>query len=498
MRSVLACLLAAGVLLLASAAHADGPPQDPRRAEAADRFDRALHLVDTGDLSGGLAEFQRAYVLVPSPVVIYNIGLVNASLGKPVAATRALETALKTPDALKPEFVERARQVVKEQGERIGQVVITTNVKEGVVEIDNVETAHLPLSGPIDVAIGSHVVGIVSPGFAPSRRALLVASHDKVEAQFELVAIEGRLAHIGVTSKLPAADVLVDGERIAQTPLESNITVAPGPHHVAVKRAGYTPAERDLTLQDGAQADLSLNPTVDKTALSHEGGSLAITASEPLAVVAVDGEDLGQLEGPIQLPAGPHRLRVERGGFIPAERDVTVPLGRPASVNVVLEPDPDTRAKYVSAAQSRKLWSWVTIGAGVAIAAGGTVLAVVENGQIPGDQSTLDAVNATFVRFSNKKCDFSQNLSTMTMASCEDSLNHASDTLNNAQMLRTVGFIVGGVGAATAVTGLVLLLTGDDPRKYDQKPGGGLALRSWRLLPQVGTSSASVSLTGQF
>jgi hypothetical protein len=84
------------------------------------------------------------------------------------------------------------------------------------------------------------------------------------------------------------------------------------------------------------------------------------------------------------------------------------------------------------------------------------------------------------------------------MASCEDSLNHASDTLNNAQMLRTVGFIVGGVGAATAVTGLVLLLTGDDPRKYDQKPGGGLALRSWRLLPPVGTSAASVSLTGQF
>jgi hypothetical protein len=492
-----ACLLAG--LLLSTPALADGPPPDPKRAEAADRFDRALHLVDSGDLSGGLAEFQRAYALVPLPIVLYNIGLVNASLGKPVPATRALETVLKTPEALKPEFVERARTVLKEQGERIGQVVVTTNVKEGVVEIDNVETAHLPLSGPLDVGIGSHVVGVVSPGFAPVRKAVLVASHDKVEAQFELVAIEGRLAHIRVKSKLPAADVLVDGDRIGQTPLESTITVAPGPHHITVTRAGYTPAEHDLTLQDGAQGDLSLNPTVDKSALSHEGGALAITASEPLAVVAIDGDDLGALDGPLQLPAGPHRLRLERGGFEPAERDVTVPVGRTATVNVVFEPNPDTRAKYVSGAQSRKLWSWVTVGAGVAIAAGGTVLAVVENGQIPGYQSTLDAVNADFKRFSLRRCDFSGQLTSAQMADCENRLNSATDNLNNAQTLRTVGFITAGVGAATAITGLVLLLTGDDPHKYDQKPSGGLAqLRSWTLAPQVGRSWAALSLTGQF
>jgi hypothetical protein len=499
MRSALACLLAAGVLVLSAPARADGPPQDPKRAEAADRFDRALHLVDAGDLSGGLAEFQRAYALVPLPVVLYNIGLVNASLGKPVAAARALETVLKTPESLKPDFVERARQVLREQTERIGQVVVATNVKEGVVEIDNVETAHLPLSGPLDVAIGSHVVGVVAPGFAPARKAVLVAAHDKVDTQFELVAIEGRLAHIKIKSRIPAADVLVDNERIAQTPLESTITVAPGPHHVTVKRDGYTPAERDLTLQDGAQADLALDPMVDRVALSSQGGYLEITASESLAVASVDGGEQVPLTGALQLPAGPHRVRFERGGFIPADRDVNVPLGKTASINVVFEPNPETRAKYVSGAQSRRVWSWVIMGAGVAIAAGGTVLALVENGQIPGDQSALDAVNATFVRFSGKKCDFSKQLSSTTMAMCEDSLNSASDTLNNAQTMRTVGFIVGGVGVATAVTGLVLLLTGDDPHKYDQKPSGALAsLRSWTLLPQVGTSSASMALTGQF
>ncbi len=277
--------------------------------------------------------------------------------------------------------------------------------------------------------------------------------------------------------------------------------MAPGPHHVAVKRAGYTPAERDLTLQDGAQADLVLQPMVDKGALSREGGWLAITTSETQAVASVDGDDVGVLSGPIQLPAGPHRLRLERGGFMPAERDIVVPLGRSESVTVTFQPNPDTRAKYVSAAESRRTWSWVTIGAGVAIAAGGTILALVEQGQISGAQASVDAVNADFVRFSGKSCDFSQQLTSAQMTTCETRLNDATDKLNNTQTLRTVGWVTAGVGAAAAVTGLVLLLTGDDPHKYDEKPAAGQglgALRTWTLRPEVGVSGFSLSAAARF
>src|SRR5579872_6274111 len=131
MRLYLLSRAALSLFLAATLARADSP--DPTRKEAADRFDRGIHMVDSGDLSGGLAEFQRAYALVPAPVVIYNVGLVYAAMNRPVDAARALDKALKTPDALKPDVVAHARDVLREQTEKIGQVGLTVNVTEGSV-----------------------------------------------------------------------------------------------------------------------------------------------------------------------------------------------------------------------------------------------------------------------------------------------------------------------------------------------------------------------------
>jgi hypothetical protein len=406
-----------------------------------------------------------------------------------------LDKALAAPDALKPENAERARAVLQEQRDRIGQVVVTTNVKEGIVEVDNVEASRLPLAGPLEVASGRHILGVVSPGYAPSRKQLTVAGHERVEAHLELVAIEGRLAHVSVSSRIPAAEVLVDGEAVGKTPLETTITVTPGTHRIALRRPGYLSAERELPLQDGATGDVKLEPSVDKAKLAQEGGFLDVRPSEGQAVATVDGESVGVVQGPVELPAGPHRLRLERSGFLPTERDIVVPLGRTETLPVRLEPTPETRERYVSAASSRRLWSWVTIGAGAVIAGGGAALAAVEGGALSSAQSSLAAVNATWVRGSGMSCDFSQNLSGPQMASCESALNDATSRVNNAQTSQTVGWVATGVGAATLVAGVVLLLTGDDPHRYDSPalPGPGIG-----LLPIVQMSGAGVLATGSF
>jgi hypothetical protein len=494
MRSGLLLLAALSLASAPAVARADAP--DPVRTEAADRFDRAIRLVNAGDLSGGLAELQRAYVLIPSPVVLYNLGLVNAALNRPVAAVHALEKVVATPETLKPELLDRAREVLREQSDRIGQVAVVTNVKEGVVEVDNVEAARLPVAAPLDVAIGHHVIAIVAAGYAPARREVLVAGHEHVDIQLELTAIEGRLAHIGVVSRIPAADVLVDGERVGKTPLEATVTVAPGAHHVVVQRPGYVSAEHALTLQDGARGDVQLDPIIDKTALVHEGGWLAIAASETQPVVTVDGTETGVLAGPLELPAGPHRLRLERGGFLPAERDISVPLGATAHVTIDLEPTPETREKYVSSASSRRTWSWVTIGTGAVIAAAGATLAMVEQGQLGTAQNALNAVNATWVRGSGLGCDFSRDLSASQMTTCENQLNNASSQVNNDQTLRTVGWVAAGVGGATLVTGLVLLLTGDDPHRYDRPPALGIERVS--IMSPAPSAGPSISIAGRF
>jgi len=496
--SFVLCVLVA----LATPSRADSP--DPARKEAADRFDRGIHMVDSGDLSGGLAEFQRAYALVPAPVVIYNVGLVYAAMNRPVDAARALEKALKTPEALKPEVAAHAAEVLRAQAEKIGQVVLTANVKEGSVEIDNVEVAKLPLPGPLQVAAGPHVIGVISRGYAPGRKEVLVSAKASADVAIEVVPIEGLLGHIEVRSHVPAADVFVDDGRVGKTPLEASITVAPGAHTVEVRRSGYNPATRSITLQDGAHGELSLDPTIDKSALSREGGYLSIKASEDQAIVSADGEELGLLRGAIQLPAGAHRIHVERGGFIPAERDVNVPAGGTQSVEIVFEPTPDTRAVYVASAVSRRTWSIVTMIAGAVIGAGGAIFNVAyEDGHLNTDRATLNGINASFTKGATPPnfCDMSQNDMLPNGGSratvCQNMQQSAQANVNNDQAAQTVGWVAAGVGGAVLVTGLVLLVTGDNPHKYDEKPSDEI-LGGWRVTPMIGYGRLSLSAGREF
>jgi hypothetical protein len=490
--SALALLLAFGTTRPARA-----DPPDGTRSEAAERFDRAIRLVNAGDLSSSLAEFQRAYTLVPAPIVLYNVGLVYAALNRPVDAVRELQKALSNQEALKPEHVERARTVVREQSDRIGQVEIATNVKEGMVEIDNVEAAKLPLAAPLDVAIGSHVIGVIAAGYAPARREVLVAGRAQAQTHLEvvLVAIEGLLAHIALRCRVPGADVFIDGERVGKTPLEASVTTTPGTHRIDVRRPGYMPAAHEITLGDGARGELSLDPTVDPSALGREGGWLAIRTSETQSVLTVDGEEIGLLKGPVQLPAGPHRLHVERGGFLPGERDVDVPLGGTRNVAMAFEPTPETRAQFVSGAQSRRTWGWVTLGVGAAVAAGGVAVALVAQSQLPGARDTLSAAEADIQPGGGGSCD-PRGLVPDPNA-CKAKVNDAAAKVDNLGTTRTVGWVAAGLGGAVIATGAALLLTGDNPHKYDERPTDRL-FGGWRVVPQIGLGGVFVSAAAQF
>ena len=270
----------------------------------------------------------------------------------------------------------------------------------------------------------------------------MVAGRDTAAVHFDLVAIEGLLAHVALRCRVPGADVWADGERIGVTPLDKTVTLAPGSHRLEVRRAGYETISRAIVLEDGAQAELTLNPTIDRAALGREGGQLAVRASETQAVMSVDGDEPRLLRGVLNLPRGPHRLRLERGGFLAAERDVAVALGIFSEVDVVFEPTPDTRASYVASAESRRTWSWVTVSGGVAIAASGVVLALVENGKLPSARTELADANADSTRGAGLSCDPAIPHGpdpAAQEAACAARLNDAASKVDQLTTLRTIG-----------------------------------------------------------
>ena len=460
----LALLILAGAPASAAAQAAPPPPTAAARAEAHDRFDRATRLINENDNAAALAELQRVYELVPSPIVLYSIGLVDAAMGRPVEAVRAFDQALAAPGALSPEQIARARSTRAAQAERVGTLAVKVNVEGATVEIDNLDAARAPLATPLEVASGTHVVAAIAPGYVPARKAVSVAGRAQAEVAFDLVPMQGRLAHLTVKSHLPAAEVLVDGEIAGVTPLPSSLSLAPGKHRVEIRRAGYLTARQDLVLGDGAAGEIALDPEEDPV-LAPSDGTLALEVRETDSVVTLDDKVRGATST-LHLPGGVHHLRLERAGFFPLERDIEVPAGAAVRVPLHLEPTPDTLAAYTESVRARRTWGWIAGAGGLVLAGVSASILAYDAGQRSRAESQYRALTTAYAT-GQHPCDFPAG---DLQAQCGAPINAAADTYDATRGRDAVASVIGGAGVAALVTGVVLLATGDDPHRYEKKP----------------------------
>ena len=469
--------LAFALALLPRPSLAQSPPSEPSRAEAADRFDRGLRLFDAGDTGGALAEFRRAYELVSNPLVLYNIGLVYAQMGRAVEATDALDRVLAAPEGLSAERLARARRTRDEQAARIGSIALTVSVDGATVDLDGVEAGKTPLPAPLRVSGGPHIVGAAASGYAPLRKEVTVAGGQKQDVSLELVAVQGKLASLVVTSRVPAASVVVDGQKVGTTPLVASVTLAPGGHHVELRRPGYLPAQTDVVLGDGARGEVTLDPAEDAQTLASTGGRLQVVVSEGEAVVTIDGRPRGVYSAPIRLPPGPHHLLVEEGNFEPLERDFTVSPGATTTVQAALDPTPEYRVRYTARANTQRTWGLIGLIGGAVLLGGGVGLLVYDSGQRNDGQSELDYLGAHSARGSGGVCDPGQSFDTFS-SNCTVPLNASQSKVDDANTRDYFAWSAVGVGGAALVTGAVLYFTAN-PRAYDRSAAGGLTPTFW-------------------
>jgi PEGA domain len=451
-----ACALSPGVVL------AQPSPTEDGKNEARERFDRGLRLFNDGDNAGALAEFKRAYDLIPNPTVLFNIGLVYAAMGKPVESIDVLDRVIADPGGLSAERLQRAKDTREEQGKRVAQLVVTTEVPASV-EVDGVEVTKTPLAQPIRIAGGVHIIGAIASGYAPARKELTLAAGEKTEVHLDLVLMQGRAAHLRVVTHLPRADVFVDGQLAAHTPLIQSLTVVPGPHSV-----------------DGATAEVTLEPVEDPSAVAT-GGTVSLDISEAHANVTVDGQPRGVYTGSLRLPEGGHLVMIERGGFEPVMREVTIDAGRATTLHLLLEPTPEWRAAYVSRTTRQRTWGWVATATGLAIAGGSVGFLAWNAGQQNAAQNDATRLHTAEVN-STDPCNYKAgtNLSQCNQQIAQDNSDAAADG-NRAY----IGYVGIGIGAAATLFGLYLLFSNDDPHRYDPKDkpgtaGDGLVPFGWR------------------
>jgi hypothetical protein len=449
----------------------------PAIEEARSRFDRAIRLFNDGDNAAALAELQRAYEIAPSPVVLYNIAIVSAAMGRSVAAVDALERLLPAPGSLSRERIDRARAVLAEQAARVATLIVTANVEGAAFEVDNILVAKADLGKPLRVTSGTHVVGAVAPGHAPQRKEVSVAGRAEATVTFELVPMQGRLAHLRLATRLSGADLIVDGQPAGKTPLPANLALAPGQHALELRRTGYVAKQREVTLGDGATGEVTLDLDEDPSAIAREGGTLALAISESQAIITIDGQSKGGTTT-LRLAPGVHVVRVERAGFATVEREADVPARGTLAIAVVLEPNPDTLASYVERTERRRTAGIVMLAAGGALGAAGGAFLGYNAGPKSNAQTALDTAIASMTgvcAVNNTGGDAKK---------CNAYRQNALDDLNTFKERDAIGYVGIGVGGAAIVTGIVLLAGGDDPHRYDRKPSGETLARAlpfiWR------------------
>ena len=135
------------------------------------------------------------------------------------------------------------RKVRAEQRTFVSFVEVSSNV-QAMIEVDGVEASHTPLSAPLRLAAGHHVVGAVAAGYAPSRKTIDIAGGETQKLSFELVPGEAALGHLALHCALPAAAILDrrHRERTHAADRDARAQPRPAPHRGATR--GLSPGDR--------------------------------------------------------------------------------------------------------------------------------------------------------------------------------------------------------------------------------------------------------------
>jgi hypothetical protein len=212
--------------------------------------------------------------------------------------------------------------------------------------------------------------------------------------------------------------------------------------------------------------------------------------------VVVDGGARGVYRAPLALPAGRHLVSVVRGGFVPSERVVEIPENAEARMAVTLTPTPETRGTYVTHARLVRRWGWIATVGGLAIGAAGGVAAAILLPEWTQAKRDRDALYATFTPGAGGMCDPADPMPSTPV--CNSKLQAANDLAESRAIKLDIGVAVAGVGVAAVLTGVYLLLAGDDPARYDTPASNDSTHPLLGFSPSLVGHGGAATLVGRF
>ncbi len=348
---------------------------DAARAEARVHFTRGLELFDEGRLVEALSEFEEAYRISPAPALLYNLAQIHAELGHAVEAADAYQRFLSDSPSIDPELRADAERALRVQRARIGRLEVTVSVEGTRIFVDDVEVGSAPLSAPVPVSAGEHVVVAQTAGFEAQRHRFRVAGGATYRVELVLVPSGSRGASLRIESVIPGVEVRVDGASLGLTPLDATVPVSAGAHRVEGTRDGYVPFALEVVAADGSETRVVVQTRPDDAAPASTRAALRIALPSASSTVRLDGE---VIDGALEVPVGLHDLEIRVAEREPIDERIDVPPGDGLSLEPAYRWTPDARQERVAAADSQRT-------AGIAAAITGAIAFALGAGTLVAD-----------------------------------------------------------------------------------------------------------------
>lgn len=327
-----ALLLALAVSLATPRLLADDAPTPTQTEEAKRFFEQGEALRSAGQYQAALEAYLKSRALVPRASNTVNAGVCLYALKRYDEAYEYFEEALtKYPSTQLPaDARESAKKTMGDIEAKVGRLDVSANT-DGSLLVDGRPRGKVPLTAPIRVMPGKHVVRVLRDGFETFEKVVdvKVGETASVDAVLKPLTSAGRLRVEG-GSELEGGSLTVDGAVVGTLPWEG--TLQPGLHVLQVVKGdvGTGPTVANVIVGQTIATKLSAKPL---------GPERRFVVDPPTADLAIDGVQVGKGRFQGRLPVGAHVVEAREVGYLPQKVTVSIDAESSADVSVKLVVD---------------------------------------------------------------------------------------------------------------------------------------------------------------
>ncbi len=247
-------------LLVATSAAAQTASTPEAKAEAQERYERALKLADIAGtdrqlLEGALAEFQAAWKLFPAAPILFNVAVTQRKLGLRGEALRTFEWYLAEAGEIAPERRAAVEEEIREIRSQVAEVRVVVEGGPAELWVDGRAIGSTPLADALFLLPGTHTFKAVRQGAIPAEKQLEVLSGKSYDLALSPVAPRN-VASLSVTTRPSDANLFLDGRPLGRAPWRGEIE--PGGYALTAELDGYDPAREQLILGAGQTREISM------------------------------------------------------------------------------------------------------------------------------------------------------------------------------------------------------------------------------------------------